>query len=439
MSAATSGRRQIAGRAVGTAFDQGLSSLSNAAAVFLVAGALSAGDFGWFAVGMTVALLTSNLTRPLTGVLLLLVGADLAGTDGRVAGRRAAGAALGWGAAVGAAVVLAGLLLPVSGTGRAVLLVAGFGLPVLVLQDTLRYVCFRDGRPWRAVLNDATWLLVIATALPVMRSAGIESPTAYLLVWVGGAAAGAVVAVLREGWLPDTRHGMSWSWHSRRVARDVLVEQAAAQGAAQGSVLLVGAVVGVGATGGLRGAQTLLGPLAVLQMAACAFVIPEVVRRPWLTRRQRIGTALAVALPLAVANLAYGLALTALPTGAGELLLGDAWAGTSEMVFPMSAWAAATALYIGPLCVLQAVGRADVAARISVVLAPLLLAGALVGSHLGGAPGAAWGLTAAATSVLFLWWPALVAHSGRQLVAADAGAPVVPRGPRHAAGRRGGA
>ncbi len=406
-----SGRRVVARRALGTAVDQGLSSLSNAAAVVVVAGALDAERFGWFAIGMTVALLVSNLTRPVTGTLLLLVGSRLEGPAARAASRDCTGAALALGSGLGAVAVAVALVAPLPPVGRDVVLAAGLALPALSLQDCLRYVCFRDGLPWRAVVSDGTWLLALALALPLLRAGGVSSPAAYLATWAAGAAVAAGVALVQHGWSPAVRSGVAWSWSNRHVARHVLVEQTAAQGAAQVAVLVVGAVAGVAASGGFRGAQTLLGPLLVLQMAAVSFVVPELVRRPGLGRRQRIGVALAVSVPLASADLVYGALISTLPRPLGEILLGDAWAATSETVFPVAAWAAAIALAMGPLCVLQAMGRADVTARISVVLAPLLIGGALAGSSLGGAVGAAWGLTAANALVLALWWPVLVARS----------------------------
>jgi O-antigen/teichoic acid export membrane protein len=438
MTAPTTGRRNIATRALGNAVDQGVSSLSNALAVLLAAGGLGVGEFGWFAVGLTVALLTSNLTRPVTGVLLVLVGARLEGADARAASRRAAGAGLGWGAALGGLTVLAAAALPLPPAGRAVLVVAGLALPALVVQDCLRYVCFRDGRPWRALLSDGTWLAVIVVGLPLLRAGGVSSGSAFLAVWALGAAAGTALALAREGWLPETRTGLAWSWRNRHVARYVLTEQVAAQGAAQLAVLLVGTVVGVHAAGGFRGAQTLLGPITVLQMAALSFVVPELVRRPHLDRRQRMLVALAVGVPLGAANVVFGVIIGALPRPIGEMLLGDAWADTSAMLLPMAVWAAAVAMTIGPLCVLQAMGRVDITARISLVLGPLLLGGALVGAHLGGAPGAAWGMAAAGWAVLLLWWPALVSQSGRQVAAADLRELPVESAEQQTSGRRSG-
>jgi hypothetical protein len=414
----------LAGRATGNAVDQGLSSLTNAGSVLLAAGAMGARDFGWFSLGVTIAALAISLTRPLTGMLLVLVAADREGTEGRQADRWAAGAGVFWGSAVGAGIVAAGLLLPVG--GRAAIVTIGLCLPALILQDSLRYVAFRGGRPWSAALSDTVWLGVAVALLVALRVLDVASPSAYLIAWALGAVAGSWAALGHLRLRPDVRAGVRWSWGNRHVGRYLLAELAAAHGSSQLAILIVGGIVGAAAIGAFRGGLTLVGPLTVVQMATIAFALPELVRRPHLSPRRRLVVALLIGGPLCVAALLVGMAYQVLPRDVGVALLGEAWGGASEVVFPLAVWTAAAALSIGPLCQLQTMGRADLAARISGVLAPLLLAGAWLGTHVDGIRGGAWGMAVAQAAVLLLWWPTLLHQSRRRSVAGDAGLGMSP-------------
>lgn len=174
------------------------------------------------------------------------------------------------------------------------------------------------------------------------------------------------------------------------------------------SVVLIGWVVGVGAAGEFRGAQTLLGPLTVIHMAVISFLLPELVRRNNIAVESRLKIAALVSVPLGIANLAYGLIIISLPSAVGEALLGLTWQGGREHILPLAFWSAAAALCIGPLCNLQAMGRAQSAARISTALGTLILVFVSLGLFADGSVAAAYGMAFAQALVLLLWWPAMI-------------------------------
>jgi O-antigen/teichoic acid export membrane protein len=411
---------RLAGRAFGNAVDQGISSLTNACVVILVAGALSVENFGWFSLALTVGLLALSAVRPLSGTLLLLAAEPAGEGAARAQHRAAVGAAVGLGVGFGVVFALAALVLPT--TGRTLFLVLAVGFPFLAAQDCMRFVAFGGARPWVAAASDAGWLLCIALIVPLVRGHGVASPSAYLLIWEGGAVFGAVLAACVFRWLPDLRNGLAWAWRHGNTSRYLVGEIVASYGSVQLSILLVALVVGVGAAGEFRGAQTLLGPLTVIHMAVISFLLPELARRNDMTVESRVKIASLISVPLGIVNLAYGLIIVSLPSGVGEALLGLTWQGGREHILPLALWSAAAALCIGPLCSLQAMGRAQSAARISTALGTLILVFVSIGLYVDGSVAAAYGMALAQALVLFLWWPTMIRWARvKQVVAEGSG------------------
>jgi len=386
--------------------DQVVSSLSNGAVTVLVARTVSATEFGWFAVAFTTSLLLLSVVREIVSQPFLLESSALTAEPFREQARAAAGAVVVFGTVLGLGVVAGGVA--VQGSGGAGLVMAGITLPGLFLQDLLRFVGLARGRPQDAALNDTVWLVALAVVLGALISADVRAGWAYILAWGATAAAAAGVAAIRAGVLPRPFGALRWTWTRRGTSGWLVLELAAAYGSVQVVILLVGGVAGAAAAGAWRGTQTLLGPVNVLGMAALSFLVPELLRRPDLSHGRRIRAAAALSGVLVVANVTYGAVLLALPEAAGEQVLGATWASARAYLLPLTVWSAAVAMSLGPLSVLQTLGRIRAAAGVSIRLLPVLLTAAAVGLLLGGGRGAAYGVMLAQLAIVPVWWQVLL-------------------------------
>ena len=147
---------------------------------------------------------------------------------------------------------------------------------------------------------------------------------------------------------------------------------------------LLAGLLGLAATGGLRFAQTLLGPIQVLFGAVAAFMVPFLVRR--LAGRGSLALrrpALLLSLCCFLASAIVVALLMALPDVAGRELLGDSWDNARAVLLPVGVTQSAIAIALGggfPLP--KAMGRADLLLRVTLIQAPLIFGLALGGGGL---------------------------------------------------------
>lgn len=100
----------------------------------------------------------------------------------------------------------------------------------------------------------------------------------------------------------------------------------------------------------------------------------------------------------------WGAIFLLAPDTVGRELLGETWPTTRAILVASIVQQAGAAISIGPATMLYAMDRAKVTLSIHLVLAPMLLAGGIVGVIVGGAQGAAWGFAVAFWSVVPAWW-----------------------------------
>ncbi|MBL7502678.1 oligosaccharide flippase family protein [Frankia sp. CNm7] len=256
--------------------DQAVSSGTNFLTTLLLARLLVPEEFGRVVLAMTVAMLTTAATRACVGDVLLVLppAAD------RREQRRDASGAVSTAALIGmAALVVCVLVGRLGPPVTAYFGVFAWWLPVLAIQDTLRYVAFRRRSPARALALDVLWAAAQFGAIGVVLLSGRPSATSLITCWGVGATAGAVVGLWLVGidvrgfrpfrWLRRTRE--TWGW----FASIAFINQMQAQ------ILLwvATAMVGAAAIGGLRAAQTLLmAPTASLLMALQSLILPSMTR-----------------------------------------------------------------------------------------------------------------------------------------------------------------
>jgi O-antigen/teichoic acid export membrane protein len=322
---------------------------------------------------------------------------------------RAAGAALTVGGGAGLALVATGLIIGAN-TGS-VLIVVGLALPLVLVQDLVRFALVMEARPRAAFANDALWLIVLLGAFAVWstRSPG---PGGAAIAWLVGGAVGGVVGLRQLGVWPRTARTSWWSLHRALAARYSLEFLIAA---GTGSILTIGVAI-LGSTSdsaGFRGAQVLLGPLNIAIIGGSMLALPHMVRAGSRHRADLNRIAWRFSAVLATTVTVWGAALLVIPDDLGERLLGQSWSAASGLL-PLFVWAyLAQTAASGPVTALRALGAARDSLRVRSVLAPLVIGAGVGGGLLAGTRGAAAGLAVANTVAIPLWWWAMRSAAAR--------------------------
>ncbi|MBT2403957.1 MULTISPECIES: hypothetical protein [unclassified Streptomyces] len=373
-------RRGLA--AVSSILDQAASSATNILVLVLAARLSSASGFADFSMVYVTFSVLLGLNMAYVGQSLVLEKGERLGSVCR-SGLAFTGAAS---AVAGAVLVVVGLVLP-GPTGWA-FLALGVVLPLVLLQDGLRY-CFSALRtPERALAADALRLVCVVAALAVQP----EGASAGRLVLVWGVSAlpalGLGLWLLRPyvgGARADLRPYL-WRGH---LGQRFVVEFAVGNGSSQLAVLGLGVFATPLAVGALRGATTLFGPLNVLFNSATAFGPPVVGRASG--KRGVVRLTLLMGGVLAVLGGGWGAVLYALPDRVGRQLLGDTWGAAAALLPATGAQYAVMGLGTCALLTLRVLAP-KATLSLQVVFSLLSVALLLGGYAVWGVAGAAYGL-----------------------------------------------
>lgn len=300
-----------------------------------------------------------------------------------------------WGAALVLSLVASLVCLVValvsSGPLHQSMLILTVGMPFLVLQDVVRFVCISRQDAFGATLSDGTWVVAFAIGIGVIRlvTGSGAGANAALAVWILGAACGVVVGAFRMAAIPRIRDGVRFArlvWHqSLRYVLDWLALGASVQV----GLYLLGATAGLAVLGETRTAFLLTGPINIVIMGATMVLVPELTRY-----RRRSGSRLFYAAAgisgfLLVASLAWLAIIALLPEHVLETILGDAAAGARSYLWPLAVCSTVVMLAQGPLVCLRATGDIRRGTWASLPTAPFMLLGASIGAAItGDAPGA---------------------------------------------------
>ncbi|MCM9081938.1 MULTISPECIES: MATE family efflux transporter [Streptomyces] len=386
-------RRGLA--AVASVLDQAASSATNILVLVLAARLSSASGFADFSMVYVTFSVLLGLNMAYVGQSLVLEKGERLGAECRSAVGFTAAAS----AAVGAVLLLGGLVLPgATGTAFAAL---GLVLPLVLLQDGLRY-CFSALRaPERALAADALRLVCVVAALALQP----EGASAGRLVLAWGLSAlpalGAGLWLLRP-YVRGARADLRPYLRRGHLGQRFVVEFAVGNGSSQLAVLGLGVFATPLAVGALRGATTLFGPLNVLFNSANAFGPPVLGRLGG--KRATVRATAALGLVLAAVGAGWATALYLLPDRLGRELLGDTWAGASALLPATGAQYAVMGLGTCALLTLRVLApKATLSLQ---VVFSLLSVGLLLGGYaVWGVAGAAWGLAAgSALKALAAWW-----------------------------------
>jgi O-antigen/teichoic acid export membrane protein len=395
--------RQAAQRLGWGLADQAVSSLTNAAMSIYVARELGAVQFGAFSLAYVTYSFALNASRGLATdpLTVRFSGAEIPAWRRAVA--RSSGTALTAGLTIGACVLVAAVIL--NGTARLAFLALGITLPGLMLQDSWRYAFFALGRGRGAFINDSIWAATMLPALVYLRFSGHANVFTFVLAWGAAANVAAAIGPLQTKVIPRPSGWWVWAYRHRDLGPRYLAENTANSGGAQLRTYGVGVILGLAAVGYVAASSTLMGPFMVVLMGISLVTVPEAAR---ILRRSpghlRL-FCLVTGLVLAVAALAWGVALLiVMPLGFGQWLLGDIWRPTYPLVLPVAIGIAAACMTVGASAGLRALGASRRSLRAQIVTSAMYVAFGLVGAYYGGAVGTVEGTTVALWVGVLIWW-----------------------------------
>ncbi|MFJ8083075.1 hypothetical protein ACIQ6Y_21020 [Streptomyces sp. NPDC096205] len=397
---AGSAQRALVGRLSWGLADQAVSSMTNFAVGIYVARSLGLAAFGVFSLAWVTYGVVLNVSRGLATDPLVVRFSGVPDASWRGAVARSSGTALGVGVAIGAACLVAGPAL--GGRVGPAFVCLGVMLPGLLLQDAWRFSFFAAGAGRKAFVNDVVWGVALVPALVV--AAHVGSVAAFVLAWGASATVAAAYGCVQSGIRPRPAGARGWLREQRDLGYRYLVENTCLSGASQLRAYGLGAIVGVGAVGAVRGAELLLGPFLAVLMGLSLVTVPEAAR----VLRQaphRLGAfCLLLGGGQAGAALLWGGALLLMPDRLGELVLGGVWHSASQLIMPVTLGVAGAGLGTGAAAGLRALGAARRSLRSQLFASVAYVGGGLGGAAVAGTVGSAWGVAAATVGGSAVWW-----------------------------------
>lgn len=393
-------KRAMVGRLSWGLADQAASSMTNFAVGIYVARSLGLTAFGVFSLAWLTYGVVLNVSRGLATDPLVVRFSGVPAASWRAAAARSSGAALGIGAALGVVCLLVGLGL--GGRVGPAFVCLGVVLPALLLQDAWRFAFFAAGSGRKAFANDLVWGVALVPAMVV--AAHVGSVAAFVLAWGASAAVAAGYGCLQSGIRPRTTGARGWLREQRDLGYRYLVENVSLSGASQLRAYGLGAIVGVGAVGAVRGAELLLGPFLAVLMGLSLVTVAEAARVLRRAPHQLSRFCLLLGGGQAVAALLWGTALLLMPDRIGEFVLGGVWNSASELILPAALGVAGAGLGTGAASGLRALAAARRSLRCQLFASACYVGGGLGGAAVAGTVGSAWGVAAATVSSSAVWW-----------------------------------
>lgn len=389
--------------------DQVVSSASNFVVTIMAARALSANDFGVFALGMAGAIVTAALMR---GVASDPLASAHAGDEPHELRRaiRGGGACVLWGGVVIAALLfVAGV--SVGGPAGPTVVALAVVLPGIALQDYLRYAMIVRGDARLAFLNDLLWLVIQVPAILLVAGRNPD-PSALLLAWGASGYLCAFIGLLQVRLLPGSPvAARRWLTLHRPLWPSFTLDNLMHQANANGMLFAIALFTSSAHVGGVRAAMTLYAPLTVISRGVVNVIVPELRRR--LVRGLPVPPiALRLALGMAALGACYALATLLLPDSAGKALLGDSWRIAGPVVVLAGFLPVAGLFSSGIVTGIRALGAARTGLTGRLVVSALVLVAASVGAAWDDTRGV-FVLMAITTPFQALIWWRLLARAAR--------------------------
>lgn len=158
--------------------DQGLSSLTNFLALFVLANMLSVTAFGAVSLAAITSVVFVGIPRAMVHELLLIE----AGSAGSIQGKMLGAACI---VSVPGTFLLFAVGAFLDGAARSAFLALGVWLAGLLVLDALRYSAFASDRHDLAARADFFWLVSTSGGLLYAHAQGIDSLFVLVSLWVG--------------------------------------------------------------------------------------------------------------------------------------------------------------------------------------------------------------------------------------------------------------
>jgi O-antigen/teichoic acid export membrane protein len=412
--------RSLGGRlAVGLA-DSAISSAGNLGVSIIVAHAASLPEFGVFATAMLILILATMISRSAHGEVLILKSAEPDEALVAADRQRSTTSVIQLCTILGSTTVSVGVLIGLlSGAGfnSAVMtvIVSGSALPLLCLQEHLRWIEYARGSSHRALINNLLWTVssIVALTVAVVALPGGIPAYVCLLLWAYTTVPGIVYALLRGRMSLRFGGRPEWLRLNRTLAAPLVMDLSLTQATAQGATLVVAALSRAVDMAFIRKGQIWMGPATVATMGLLSAL------QPILTQRAADkGDAAAVRLATAVgavagaAVLLYGLSIALLPPEMAQWLVGPGWAESRPFVWPLTILAAASIVGGCLGLAIRTSGLIRRQVRLRLMLAPVSVVGVALLTRIDGARAGMWALAAAAV-VSTVAWSGLLAVRGQ--------------------------
>ncbi|MGY1987072.1 hypothetical protein ACI792_12670 [Blastococcus sp. SYSU DS0669] len=379
-----------------TVADQAISSASNMLLSVAIATGVSAAVFGEFALIYSIYWLLLGGTRAAVLDPLLITQRNvLKGAPVHLVAAVSA-------TAVGALGIPVGLLLLATPLDLA-WAVFFLGLPVLLLQDALRYVGFLEQRPGRAVLLDGVWLVVMVVATVLALTGAIAGTAAVLALWILGALLADVIGLVTFGIRREPvrlRARLKAMWP---VSGPLLGDFALSSGSGQLTIFVLPLVAGTALLGQLKAAQVANGPLNITVAAASVICLPMVASAVEADARRALRIGRMASLALAGVAVVYGTALVLLPESVGRALFGESW-GSGWLVAAVSAQMVLFGVTHGALLAMRGSRNTAAALRVRIAVAPIAVVLPVALTAVWGRNGLMAGLVIAAATMSLVSW-----------------------------------
>jgi hypothetical protein len=392
-----------------------------------VARAASLKEFGIFATVMLILVLATMASRSAHGDALVLKSGKADAVTMADDRRHSTASVVQLSAVLGLITssvgVLLGLLTPAGFTSAVMtLIVSGTALPLLALQDHLRWVEYARGASHRALINNILWTTFSVGSLAVAAVAVDGELPAHvcLMLWAYSTTPGIVYALLTGAIFVQPSEGRpEWLRGNRRLVAPLVLDLLLTQATALGATLVVAALSGAMDMAFIRKGQIWMGPATVATMGLLAAL------QPILTQRAGAkGDAAAVRLATVVgamasaALLVYGLLVLLLPNGIAQVLVGPGWEQSRPFIGALAVQCAASMM---GGCLGLALRTASLLGRLvrwRMLLAPLSIAVVAAVTYAGSATAGMWAVAVTGVVNALIWAALLVSsgHLGRRRV-----------------------
>ena len=210
-------------------------------------------------------------------------------------------------------------------------------LPLIAVQDGVRYVAFARRRPELAVASDAAWAVSQGAALLVVIVLEAETAALLLAGWGVGALGGATVGMWLLGVTPWGGRPRRWLRASWRLSSWLLTQAALSHGSVQVSTMMVGALLGAEAVGGFRALHTLVMPIGAAVTAAVALLVPAMAAAVGARGPHGLSTLIrSLAVQAGIVAAVAAAVLVAWSAGVVRLAFGSGYARFQSLVLPMA-------------------------------------------------------------------------------------------------------